>query len=172
MNQLNTISAIIVRFKSLASDEWQKALLTVNCYKCVIIMVAGLVLLAGTSCNPEEWETVDCSECFPDKPGQAEINVRLTINATNPSVVIDVYSGRIEEGILILSDTSRNETWTTILPVDEYYTIAATYRAQTRNASNVTAIDGSHVRTKKVRAVCDEPCWVVRGNNFNVRLRY
>jgi hypothetical protein len=57
------------------------------------------------------------------------------------------------------------------VPVDEYYSITATYRAQTGNF-NVTAIDGGMVRSRRIRGACDDPCWVVRGNNFNVRLRY
>lgn len=139
-----------------------------------LIISAILILISVISCNPEEWEFVDCSECYTSKPDVAEINVKLTLNNTNPYVAINVYSGRIEEEILILSDTARTESWSTVLPVDEYYTVTATYwsGAADLNYYNVTAIDGSHVRTRKISDACDEPCWVVRGNNFNVKLKY
>jgi hypothetical protein len=126
------------------------------------------------ACNPEEWEVVDCSECYVDKPSEAEINIELTLDQLNPFVEINIYSGRIEEEIVILTDTARSETWSALLPADEYYTVTATYRSgsQTQNYYNVTAIDGGFVRTKKILARCDKPCWVIRGNNFNVRLKY
>lgn len=130
-----------------------------------------ILITSITSCNPEEWDPVDCNECYTNKPSDAELNVKLTINNMNPSVIIDVYSGRLEEELLILTDTVRSETWSTILPVEEYYTITATYRAATGNF-NVTAIDGNFIRLRRIRASCDDPCWVVRGNNFNVKLKY
>ena len=140
----------------------------------VAIIFLSISLFILPTCNPEEWEVLDCSECYPDKPSETEINVKLTLNQLNPFVEINVYSGRIEEEILIISDTARNETWSTVLPADAYYTVTATYSSgsQTRSFYNVTAIDGGFVRTKKILARCDKPCWVIRGNNFNVRLKY
>ena len=138
----------------------------------IVFLCTFLFILPG--CNPEEWEIMDCSECYRDKPSEAEINVKLTLNQLNPFVEINIYSGRIEEEILILTDTARSETWSTVLPADEYYTVTATYSSgsQTRTYYSVTAIDGGFVRTKKILARCDKPCWVIRGNNFNVRLKY
>jgi hypothetical protein len=135
---------------------------------CVALALFMIMLL---SCNPEEWEVVDCSECYTEKPEMAAINIRVSISNLNPSVVVNIYSGRVEEEILVISETVRNETWSTILPVDEYYSVTATYKAQT-GSYRVTAVDGGMVRTRKVSDACDEPCWMVRGNNFNVRLRY
>jgi hypothetical protein len=138
---------------------------------CIRYAAGMLAFLLINSCNPEEWEVVDCSECYTDKPEMAEINVRVSISNLNPSVVVNVYSGRVEEEILVVSETVRTGTWRTILPVDEYYSVTATYRAQT-GSYMVTAIDGGMVRTRKVNAACNEPCWTVRGNNFNVTLGY
>lgn len=138
---------------------------------CMFILMAGFMAFTGISCNPEEWEMLDCSECYAEEPFEAELNVKLTINNLNPGVVLRVYSGKIEEEILILADTVSTGRWSTILPVNEYYTVTATYRA-IASTYMVTAIDGNLVRTRKVRSVCDQSCWVVRGNNFNVRLRY
>jgi hypothetical protein len=136
-----------------------------------VIGIVSILFTAFISCNPEEWQTVDCSECYTVKPEFAEINVKLSISNLNPAVVIRVYSGRFEEEKLILSDTTINETWTAILPVDEYYSITATYKSQ-NNYFNVTAIDGGMVRTQRIRGTCDDPCWVTKGNNFNVKLKY
>jgi hypothetical protein len=136
-----------------------------------VIGAVSIFLFTVISCNPEEWQTVDCSECYTEKPEFAEINVKLSISNLNPSVVVRVYSGRFEEEKLILSDTTNNETWTAILPADEYYSITATYKSQ-NNYFNVTAIDGGMVRTQRIRGTCDEPCWVTKGNNFNLKLKY
>lgn len=131
----------------------------------------AIILITAISCNPEEWQTIDCSECYAEKPEFAEINVKLSISNLNPSVIIRVYSGRFEEEKLILTDTTNMETWTAILPVDEYYSLTATYKSQ-NNYFNVTAIDGGMVRTQRIRATCDDPCWVTKGNNFNLKLKY
>jgi hypothetical protein len=131
----------------------------------------AIIISTAISCNPEEWQTVDCSECYTAKPEFAEINVKLSISNLNPAVVIRVYSGRFEEEKLILSDTTSNETWTAVLPVDEYYSVTATYKSQ-NNYFNVTAIDGGLVRTQRIRGTCDDPCWVTKGNHFNVKLKY
>lgn len=143
--------------------------------KTVIMCLVGGVSLTGlTACNPEEWEVVDCNECYTVKPEEAVINVKLTLNNVNRYVVIDVYRGRIEEEILILSDTARAESWSTVLPVNEYYSVAATYYSGIAdiNYYNVTAIDGGVVRARKVSARCDVPCWIITGTNFNVKLKY
>ena len=143
-------------------------------FQAIAVSLLCISLFILPVCNPEEWEVVDCSECYLDEPSEAEINVKLTLDQLNPFVEINIYSGRIEEEILLLTDTARSETWSTVMPVNEYYTVTATYRSgsQAQNQYNVTAIDGGFVRTRKIVARCDEPCWVIRGNNFNVRLRY
>lgn len=138
---------------------------------CLFIYMLSIILVITSACNPEEWEIVNCLECYTDQPSEATINVKLSTDKLNTSVIIDVYSGKLEEEILIVSDTVASQTWSTILPVNEYYTITATYIARTGDF-NVTAIDGNLVKTRKITGVCDEPCWVVRGNNFNVKLKY
>ena len=169
MTLLRIMALIIQRFAAPAYRR--KKVPGTFKHRWVLIYLLSLVLIAVISCNPEEWELVDCSECYTERPSEAEINVKLSIDRLNPSVIIDVYSGRLEEEILILSETVTTETWSTILPVDEYYSVTATYSARTGDF-NVTAIDGNHVRTREVRAICDETCWVIRGNNFNVKLKY
>ncbi len=130
----------------------------------------AVVLAATVSCNPEEWFILDCSECYTEEPEVAEINVKLTINQTNRRVPVRVYEGRIEEEILILEDTVLTDTWSAILPVNRYYTVTADYRGH--SVYYITAIDGAFLRTEKIRTRCDRPCWVVRGNSFNVKLKY
>ncbi len=156
----------------LSRISLRKFLAQVYCqYEYWFIIMTCLLFISTIACNPEDWEFVNCSECYTNKPAEAEINVKLSISNLNPSVVINLYSGKIEEELLILTDTVNNETWSAIVPVDEYYTVTATYRALTGNFW-VTAIDGGTVRLRKVRASCDNPCWVIRGNNFNVKLKY
>jgi hypothetical protein len=168
---LSALAALAVILTAFAFRRLEEPVLCLL-QKHAAIMLTGLILTAAVSCNPEEWETVDCSECFAERPSTAKINIKLTINNINPTVTVNVYRGRIEEEVLEYSQTVRSETWSMVLPADQYYTVTATYRSHNQNISNVTAIDGNYVRTKRVRSVCDEPCWVVQGNNFNVRLRY
>lgn len=174
MNFINALSAITVQVVILLAFTFRRfhELVLYLIKKHAAIVLTGLILIAGVSCNPEEWEAIDCSECYAERPSTAEINVRLTINNINPVVTINVYRGRIEEEIIEFSETARSETWNLVLPADQYYTVTATYRSHNQEISNVIAIDGNFVRTKRVRSVCDAPCWVVQGNNFNVRLKY
>jgi hypothetical protein len=142
-----------------------------TCIPGFIVTIMVVLIIAFHSCNPEEWKTPDCSECFVDEPTEAEINIKVSISNANPFVPVNIYLGRIEEEILVRSDTIRTRNWTTVLPVGQYYTVTATYRYRA-NWEWITAIDGNHVRTSRERTACDRPCWFVRGNNFNVELRY
>ena len=93
----------------------------------ILCIIAALSLFIFHGCNPEEWEVVDCSECYTVQPEEAVINVKLTMNNVNRSVVMNLYRGKIEEEILLLSDTARTESWSAVVPVNEYYTVTATY---------------------------------------------
>ena len=135
------------------------------------LVIIFLLIFPGISCNPEEWEIIDCADCLPERPVVAEITVKVSISNLNPRVRINVYRGRLEEEDLVLSDTTSAEIWKTLLPADEYYSITATYNGH-NNYYDVTAIDGGLVRAREVRATCDEPCWIIRGNNFNLKLKY
>ncbi|MFO7923631.1 MAG: hypothetical protein R6U58_08055 [Bacteroidales bacterium] len=169
MNPLKPITRSAIRIPALPARRKTNIL---PLSSAILLLSVFMFIFPG--CNPEEWEVVDCYECYTDRPAEAEINVKLSLNDVNRFVVIDIYSGRIEEEILLLSDTARSEYWSAVLPADAYYTVTATYRSgsQARTYYNVTAIDGNFVRTEKVSNRCDQPCWVIRGNNFNVKLKY
>jgi hypothetical protein len=137
----------------------------------LLVATSVILMVSFLSCNPEEWRTPDCDECFVDEPAEATINIKVSISNANPFVPINIYLGRIEEEVLVRSDTIRTRNWSTVLPVGQYYTVTATYRYRA-NWEWITAIDGNHVRTTRERTACDRPCWFVRGNNFNVELRY
>ncbi|TVR70598.1 MAG: hypothetical protein EA408_11010 [Marinilabiliales bacterium] len=134
------------------------------------LIYLALFILPGLSCNPEEWHVLDCSECYTSEPSSAEIDVRLTINQVNRHVVVRVYEGRIEEEVLIIADTVSTQRWSVVLPVNRYYTVSADYRGHSVNI--ITAIDGGFLRTEKIRTRCDAPCWIIRGNSFNVQRKY
>jgi hypothetical protein len=139
-----------------------------------VIVFLGMAFVILSACNPEDWQTVDCSECYLDEPVEAEINVRLTLRDETSHIVVNIYSGRIDEGILILSENVKSETFKTTLPVNAYYSVSVEYPSDytTRSYQNIYAVDGGYVRTKKIYTTCDVPCWVIRGNNFDVRLKY
>jgi len=53
--------------------------------------------------------------------------------------------------------------------VNKKYSVAAEYIAGT---TKIIAIDGTNLKNKHVRAACDKECWIIEGEDMNVRLKY
>ena len=49
---------------------------------------------------------VDCDDCFTEKPTDAVLTIKVTINDENVFVPITIYSGNIEDGTIIKEDIS------------------------------------------------------------------
>ena len=63
----------------------------------VAVLISGSLLVITGSCErdvPSKLGTVDCAECYQDKPEWGRLNVTLTINNENPYVPLVIYIAR------------------------------------------------------------------------------
>ena len=122
------------------------------------------------SCLPDFLlEEVDCSECYINRPEEAELIVKITKNEMNPVVPVVVYRGRLEARDTVILDTLRSTTEYIMVPTDQYYTVQAKYHTST---GYVYAIDGDELKAVKITGQCDGTCWIIKGGILNNGLKY
>ena len=71
----------------------------------------------------------------------------------------------IEDGTLIFENV--NLQYYTV-DVGKYYTIVAKYN---KGGKIVYAVDGKKVKTKLDQSSCSDPCYIVIGKDFDLRLK-
>jgi hypothetical protein len=138
--------------------------------KLIKYIFSGILFLI-ISCKDKS-STVDCStydysNCDTKEPFTGNFHIKLTINPENQAVPITIYQGKLEDGNVLIHDTLTNETYDTLLPVNNFYTVAAKYKV---GSGTVTAVDGDKV-TKSSSTTCDSTCWSVKTGTANVKLK-
>lgn len=133
------------------------------------IFFVSLFLLIPFGCEDMEVLFVDCDECYDENPEVADLTIKFTINDENPYVRYILYSGTYDSGDTIAIDTSYTSEVVWSLDTDEYYSVKAEY---TKGARTIFAVDGNELRTKKDRSSCDRECYIILGDELDVRLKY
>lgn len=134
------------------------------------IAYLALIICITTGCIPELFiEEVDCSECYVPRPEQSELIVTVSFDERNTLIPIVVYKGFLEDRDTIAVDTLTQREGYVMVPVDQYYTVAAEYQT---SYGVVYAIDGDELKTIKITGQCDEICWIIRGGIYDVTLKY
>lgn len=132
----------------------------------IIIALSGLSV--PFACE-EKILFVDCSQCSQQYPQAVEVSIRFTIDEENPEVSYTVYCGTVENGEVVFEGKSVSTSYKAYLDIDCYYSVKAEYH---RNGVRIYAVDGKELRTRKEESACDEPCYVIIGDKFDVRLKY
>jgi len=123
------------------------------------------ILLIPLSCENMDSIFVNCDECFSELPAHADISIIVTNNEENTDVPITIFEGSIDDGNIIYE--SINQTFF-YAKVGKYYSVIAEYR---KNGKIIYAVDGKKLRAKKDESSCTEPCYVIVGDEFDVRLK-
>ncbi len=134
-----------------------------------------IVILMALSCNDnqvpqvadEECDTYDYSDCNTIEPIQSSLKIDLTINDENPSPVLKIYEGFIEENNIIFADTMTSAHFELYLNLGKHYTAAIDYK---NDGKIITAVDGTDFLAKSSQ-VCDSICWYVTGDELNLKLK-
>jgi len=128
-----------------------------------------LTILFFNSCIPNlTLDEVDCSECYSDRPIEAELIVKISPNNSNGIAVV-VFKGRLESRDTVLLDTLYNSTEYIMVPIDQYYTVQAKYIT---DSGVVYAIDGDELKSVKITGQCNGTCWIIKGGILNNTLKY
>ncbi len=114
-------------------------------------------------------EGINCEECYQEKPDSADLIINLTINDTYNIIPLVVYKNDVEDNDIEYVDTAYGSPYYLYVPVNNKYSVAAEYNYENKKT---VAIDGTHLKIKSVRGACDEDCWIIEGQDMNVRLKY
>lgn len=135
--------------------------------KGIIILLILIGFVTPYSCE-DMTLIVDCHNCFSEKPTITTITIKVTKNDENAFVPIIIYRGDIETGEIIKKDTAFFNTYEVVLNIDEYYSVQAEYQ---NKGKTIYAVDGKKLRTRKDNSSCDEPCYIILGDELDVRLK-
>jgi hypothetical protein len=129
----------------------------------------ALVLILASPFTSCDKGYIFVGDCFTDRPEEAEMEIRLTINDENRKVRIVIYAGTIESDSIIYTNTCQVETLHVQVPVDHYYTVVAQYKS---GSKIINAVDGSKLRVVKTTQEDGSDCFQVQGDKLNVKLKY
>jgi len=114
---------------------------------------------------------VNCSECLNFEPDSAELEVNLTISDEYDSVAyLRFFKGNVESGQISWEGNVYTPLFYHLVPVDEYYSVEATYK--NKAGKTIIAIDGDKMVSRYIADACDTECWIIKGGLLNVRLKY
>ncbi|MCD4681414.1 MAG: hypothetical protein K8S00_13595 [Bacteroidales bacterium] len=133
-----------------------------------VIFSAILFLISCEKPNPLNCEDYDFSDCYLEEPEWDFIHIKVTINEENPYVPIIIYKGNFEDNNVDWTDTAWSSDYSIDVQLNQYYSVTAEYKV---NSQKILAVDGSDVRKVKT-TVCDEKCWYIKGDNFDVELKF
>lgn len=135
----------------------------------IVLGFSALFFLLLTQCETEfDDENVNCADCYEEKPEESDLIIYFSDNICD-TVHFIVYRGYLEESMI------EWEGWATespfhlnYTPVDFLYTVKATYL---RDSISIGVVDSDELKTYLIRGVCDEDCYVIRGGEFDVKLK-
>jgi hypothetical protein len=142
-------------------------------FTSILILLTGLSVFYFTSCkqntyyNSEDCANYDYSDCNTTEPLQVGLNIKLTINDENIKVPITIYEGKIEDNLIVLTDTVSTSKYNILLPPDKYYSVKARYK---KGDKIIYAIGGDHIKKSHTK-VCDSTCWSTEEGNINIELK-
>jgi len=136
--------------------------------KKFLLFFVLIIIMACDKPSVEDCDNYDFSDCDLEKPSWGIVYVDLTINDENPYVPLVFYRGYFEEQIIEYVDTAYSEKYEMDMPLELYLSVTAEYQS---NGKTIYAVDGGKFETKKYR-VCKEDCWIIRGGEYNVELKY
>ena len=139
----------------------------INMYRLILIIFSVFLMY---SCSEKIFTSgVDCGECYQIKPDSADLAVDLTINDTYETVPLIVYRNEVEKRDTEYVDTAYESPYYLLVPVNKEYSVAAEY---IKGTEKIIAIDGTKIKTRHVSSECDEDCWIIEGDELNMKLKY
>lgn len=140
-------------------------------YPLLYILLIIQLLLISSACErdvPPKLRTVDCIDCFQDRPEWGPLNVKLTINNENKFIPLVIYIGNIEDNNIEWIDTSYSADYWVEVPVNNYYSISAEYKSGDKT---IFAVDGDDFKLKYTESNCDQPCYYFYGGYYDNQLK-
>lgn len=136
--------------------------------KVYYIFVSFLLVVTPISCE-DSILIVDCDKCYTDLTNKYSLEIKITFDEENSAVPITIYRGNIDDGIVISEDTAyANPYYSIDVEFGHKYSAIAKYSHKGRV---IYAVDGRELRKKYEKSSCDEPCYVIKGDVLDLRLK-
>ena len=114
--------------------------------------------------DPDDW---DCDLCESDKPGSADLKIRLTINNEHSRVPLTVYYDKLGGHEFFSGSITSEDFDIPDAPLRQYYVAEATYLV---GNDTIFVIDGDFMDLKE--GSCEDQCWIAKGDVLDVTLKY
>jgi hypothetical protein len=137
------------------------------------IFVLGILAIVYSSCKrtsysgSEDCNNYDYSDCNTSEPLLVALNIKLTINDENSKVALTIYEGKIEDQLIVLTDTVSAPKYNVLLPSNKYYSVKVRYK---KGNQIIYAFGGDKIKSTRT-TVCDSSCWSTDEGNVNVELK-
>ena len=133
----------------------------------IALILTGIAL--AVSCEEYFGPSVDCSECWADKPDSMELVIYVTIDHNHTMVPLVVYEGNMEDNRVFRIDTAYESTVYVPAALDRLYSVTAEYRVGDKT---IYAVDGDEMKAKHVSDQCETDCWIVKGGYLKAELKF
>ncbi|MBQ9470954.1 MAG: hypothetical protein IJU72_08390 [Bacteroidales bacterium] len=130
-------------------------------------VLLGVVLLLSTACGGDGIPT--CERCYFVEPTEHTVTLLFSLSDENPTVDFTVYEGDLDGGVPIHYGVAEQSRVELVLALGRRYTVVADYCGGGRS---VKVLGANKPRASFVQEACDEPCYMVSGLRFDLRLRY
>jgi hypothetical protein len=133
----------------------------------ILKIVFLIILILSFSCE-EQGLFIKCNDCFADEPLVTDLEVKLDIGLFGAPILINVYEGNLEDGILYDSFSASGTTTKVNVHLNKKYTVTATYY---KSEDLYVAVDSATPRVKYTKEQCDDPCYFVYDKTIDLRLK-
>ncbi len=131
-----------------------------------LIILAALVIIF--SCEDSNLIN-NCSDCKPNEPVSAKLEVKISVNVSRTSVMLNVWEGNIEDSVLYVTSYPLGTITEIPVTINKLYTVSATYN--TLKGTYVT-IDSATPRVKYEENLCEEACYFLYDTKVDLRIKY
>ncbi len=137
-------------------------------FKLLLLSLFILVLAVFPySCdNDYIYDSTDCADCLSIEPYEADLHIKVSLNDENRRIPVVVLRGKLENHDTLLADTISTETGYINVPLNQYYTVVATYYS---GNTIIKAVDGDEIKKNNISNIWGDVCWVVKGGIIDVR---
>jgi hypothetical protein len=138
--------------------------------KSLIKYLLFLSLMLLFSCDKKPI-LVSCTDCTTDEPETAaiEISVDKSFLVDNTGILINIYSGNLEDNVLLKTLSATGIDLTYKVTLNKKYTVTATYNIK---GGTYIAVDSIIPRVRFVSDQCADPFYLVYDNKVNLKLKY
>ncbi|MCD4768996.1 MAG: hypothetical protein K8R35_02370 [Bacteroidales bacterium] len=128
-----------------------------------------LLLFLSILLSCDEMVIYDCNDCVTIEPTSCDLTI-LTDKPGSPSAQyhVDIYQGRIEDGIIIDSFTSFVSA-SIVVNLNLEYTGVSTIEIE---GKTYRAINSVTPRAKELVDYCAEPCYVIEDSVLDLKIKF